>query len=554
MLAWKMLRSPLPEYGHEDARAECKVCVSRGIHNNRHRHFSSAYHREISIAVGRSFLDCPICQTAHPTQVTGLLKAIFTSSTLHNTYRAESWRGTVTEKGAFHVDMESICGGTIAMGITLWERTYGNITMNIDTHIVMGINDILRLIRSDSAGRVRTTKQKVSSFMKDLQMWYNITVDHSTRHGLHSPNRFSVSRLIKPPQLYHLPGNKDQHWLTHNNLINGVNLQIEQFNQSIQFCHGDIDGRKSTVAGLANIGIRKNKGGMKEHQARSWREKKMEKKLHLGNSLQAKSLRMCVRFLATQTPIPPNQYHQPPNPSSAIPTPPSPPIHSPTREDSWPLPPSPLPMSEESFMEDGLLPPPYIYSHESLPPNYSQEPFPSIYSKEPPLPIYTQAPPHPPPPPPPPIPAPQLGSNTRTSVIVSLPQPMLTNLLSDIRKGTELRPVVPADVLPEQPDIMAEIRMGKALRPTVITTAPPASRDPPTLLDQIKQGIRLRPVAEREKEEAAPEKKIVGLGIANLMNAAMAGRRTDLGMSDEETEDDGEHDWEEDIFEDDIFK
>ena len=61
-------------------------------------------------------------------------------------------------------------------------------------------------------------------------------------------------------------------------------------------------------------------------------------------------------------------------------------------------------------------------------------------------------------------------------------------------------------------------------------------------------------MAEREKEEAAPEKKIVGLGIADLMNAAMAGRRTDLGMSDEETEDDGEHDWEEDIFEDDIFK
>ena len=76
--------------------------------------------------------------------MTGRLKAIFTSSTLHHTYRAESWRGTVTEKVAFHIDMESISGGTIAMGRLLWDWTYGNISRNVDSHLVIGINDILR--------------------------------------------------------------------------------------------------------------------------------------------------------------------------------------------------------------------------------------------------------------------------------------------------------------------------------------------------------------------------------------------------------------------------
>ena len=95
--------------------------------------------------------------------------------------------------------------------------------------------------------------------------------------------------------------------------------------------------------------------------------------------------------------------------------------------------------------------------------------------------------------------------------------------------------------------LMSEIRMGKALRPTVISYAPTASEDPPTRLDKIQQGIRLKPVAEREKEEAAaPEKKNVG--IAELMNATIAERRTDLGLSNEDTEDDCEWDDESDMF------
>ena len=101
-------------------------------------------------------------------------------------------------------------------------------------------------------------------------MWYNATVDHNTNHGLDSPNRFNVSRLIKPPQLYHLPGNKFQTWETHNHLIDAINNGIKRFNASIQEFHGDImTGRRSTVVGLAGLGIRTNKAGLKEHRVDS---------------------------------------------------------------------------------------------------------------------------------------------------------------------------------------------------------------------------------------------------------------------------------------------
>ena len=77
-LARKMMRSPSLSMATRMPERSVRS-VSRGIYNNSHRHFSSAYHRQISIAKGSSFMDCAICQAAHQTQVT------------------KSWRGTVTE-------------------------------------------------------------------------------------------------------------------------------------------------------------------------------------------------------------------------------------------------------------------------------------------------------------------------------------------------------------------------------------------------------------------------------------------------------------------------
>ena len=45
--------------------------------------------------------------------------------------------------------------------------------------------------------------------------------DHTNRHQLDTPDRFSVSKLLRTPQMYSLPGNEYWGWPTFNDLIDG---------------------------------------------------------------------------------------------------------------------------------------------------------------------------------------------------------------------------------------------------------------------------------------------------------------------------------------------
>ena len=202
------LKDILPEYGHSDKSKECVVCVSRGMYNVKHRHFSSAYQRIVKITEGAGLLECPICQAEHPIGImcTTRLKCIFASSTLHNSYQAEAWLGTE----GYHVDVETICGAKIKMGKVIWEAPYFDCPMNIDTHIVMGLNDILAMIKSEPSDDDAVIDSCVHTFMERLQDWYNITVNHCTTHKLESANRFSVSPVLMAPQIYSFPGNKKE--------------------------------------------------------------------------------------------------------------------------------------------------------------------------------------------------------------------------------------------------------------------------------------------------------------------------------------------------------
>ena len=154
-------------------------------------------------------------------------------------------------------------------------------------------------------------KKHVENFMKRLQVWYNLTVQHATDHGLISPNRFSVSTVLGPPQLYRQPGNKDQNWQTHNKLIDSINKEILKFNQLIRVAVGDVEEgeeEKEVAAGLANLGTRKKGNGPRHHAGKQWREFHFNRKLHLGPRLQAKALGMCVKHLKTNTPNDKKQF------------------------------------------------------------------------------------------------------------------------------------------------------------------------------------------------------------------------------------------------------
>ena len=99
----------------------------------------------------------------------------------------------------------------------------------IDTHLVMGINDLIALSRSlptVAAPRALAVQDKTLQFMARVESWYNLTVDHTATHGLDTPNRFSISKLLRTPQLYSLPGNKYKGWSTCNDLIESINARI----------------------------------------------------------------------------------------------------------------------------------------------------------------------------------------------------------------------------------------------------------------------------------------------------------------------------------------
>ena len=56
------------------------------------------------------------------------------------------------------------------MGSTLWVATYGETPMNIDTHVVFGLNDIIAMTRRDPSDSDTVIKQHVAEFMSKLQI------------------------------------------------------------------------------------------------------------------------------------------------------------------------------------------------------------------------------------------------------------------------------------------------------------------------------------------------------------------------------------------------
>ena len=115
------------------------------------------------------------------------------------------------------------------------------------------------------------------------------------------------------------------------------------------------------------------------------------------------------------------------------------------------------------------------------------------------------------------------------------------DLMADILKGKALRPT--PSIAPQPPNLMEQIREGVVLRPMDTTNfIQTDSTDPPTLLDQIREGVKLRPAAAREEKMETEDEPKEERGMMGLMMKAMAGRRGDMGM-ESENESEGEGEW-----------
>ena len=119
------------------------------------------------------------------------------------------------------------------------------------------LNDVLELAGLPDTPGLTPEEQvtrKVNIFRERLVSFHQTTSAHANHHQLPTPNRLSFSTVMRPPQLYDLPGTKGQTWRTHNSLVDGINKTIDQFNESIRTAHGEILGGLNTfpiVVGLS---------------------------------------------------------------------------------------------------------------------------------------------------------------------------------------------------------------------------------------------------------------------------------------------------------------
>ena len=298
----------LPSYGTEDRSRDCRVCTSRGMFGQRHNHFSTNYLRQRCISAGKNMMECPVCQSLHTTAIAAnrRVKAFFSSSTNNGFWKDKSWTGT----DGYHVDCEHVGGMTLRKGNRIWRNLYDNLPMNIDTHLTVGINDVLELTmmaENESLNEEERLAEKVRILMSRVRSFYNTTQQHAHRMKLDSKNRFSLSTLLRAPQMYELPGDPKRPWPTHNSLLDAINSAIDDFNQEVRSEHNEIlggYGKLPVVPGMDMWGIRRNSRRRMEHVLNHFRERDEDRMLHLIPKKQARAAGRVIKYFKLCTPNP----------------------------------------------------------------------------------------------------------------------------------------------------------------------------------------------------------------------------------------------------------
>ena len=207
---------------------------------------------------------------------------------------------------------------TLPLGNKIWRNLYDNLPMNIDTHLTVGLNDVLQLTRmamDKSLSDEEKLAEKVRLFMDRVRAFYQTTQQHAHRMNLGSRNRFSLSTLLRAPQMYELPGDPKRSWPTHNSLIDAINAAIDDFNQE----HDEIlggHGKFPVVPGMDMWGIRRNSRKKMEHVLNHFRETEENRMLHLIPKKQARASGRVIKFFKLCTPNPLSNQLLPPRPET----------------------------------------------------------------------------------------------------------------------------------------------------------------------------------------------------------------------------------------------
>ena len=272
----------LPIYGPRAPRLTCKICLQRNI-QIRHRHHSTMFARQTLIKADQPYMECVTCKVCHNTDIKGdRYKILVTSSTLH-----DAWLEP-TVRNLFHVDLISICGGTMRAGRLDLMSAYGTQPKALDVAVAMGLNDVRRM-------EPPTFKENLAAFIGNIE-------GHETFYNVR--NTIGFIKMPHVPCMAWLPGDGP---LPHKDYRNFL-LKVDTFNKIIAEANNK-HGKCDNVVSFENEGERRTRKRESQHEWRAFREKKREDMMHLSDYHRAKMYNRVIKYFENNTVQCPEDYN-----------------------------------------------------------------------------------------------------------------------------------------------------------------------------------------------------------------------------------------------------
>lgn len=265
------------EYGSPTKHFPCRVCAPLTTIPIYHRHHSTMFFHNTMAQRQEKSIDCPTCKENHPIDSDKKrLIVVFSTSCLHNTFLNN------VVKTPFHINIETIAGGTIDLLRCNFAQLYWNVQIPMDVVAVAGLNDVQNLELDQLLDNIVLFKRNVLEQNKS--------------------NTFTMARLMRPPKYAWFPNNGPEpkphygKYINHLEKINDLNSLIDKLNKP--------NGHTGTL-GFQNEGTRGhtkrdaegNRITTYRHMFNQWREDRPELMLHLTEEKRAAMFMKLVKFI-----------------------------------------------------------------------------------------------------------------------------------------------------------------------------------------------------------------------------------------------------------------
>ena len=264
----------------------CYICSYRQIEGRTrplfHNHFSA---REVRIVAGIEYSSsypsylCPTCMDVHSTWFDCGLNVVLSDSQLHDVHHPRE-PGVVCDPDPFHIDWNTISGGTIVDLTHAFHVEYKRQTRPMRVFVSAGLNDILQ-------GASRDTL--VERFMNLKEVIDRQNVVHPQIR-----NELTIATVLNPPKLVWFEGNgpPPTNFVNHLQDLKELNSWIKFFNQQ--------NGRVSTPC-FHRFGVRTTKAttltSMQTHQISQWRATEpVHDMVHLNDTWRVRMAKAVVKY------------------------------------------------------------------------------------------------------------------------------------------------------------------------------------------------------------------------------------------------------------------